>query len=139
MIEYTIIFCLTKGLAYRNGTLVTNFSSRCRTLQITVTREETFHWSCLLQCHIFFYFFLGTCRILCTNILICFCNWNTFAVDYQEDWNCHLVSTLYFCTYSLESKIMRIYASHIHNSQKMLIPKNSNHLAIKINYLCKNI
>ena len=31
-----------------------------------------------------------------------FCNWNRFAVDYQEDWNCHLVSTLYFCTYSLE-------------------------------------
>lgn len=87
-------------------------------------REKTFHWSCFLQCHIFL-FLSGNLSYFVYEYFNLFYKWNTFAVDYQEDWNCHLVSTLYFCTFSLESKIMRIYANHIHNSQKMLILKNS--------------
>lgn len=87
-------------------------------------REKTFHWSCFLQCHIFL-FLSGNLSYFVYEYFNLFYNWNTFAVDYQEYWNCHLVSTLYFCTFSLESKIMRIYANHIHNSQKMLILKNS--------------
>ena len=63
-------------------------------------------------------------RFFCMNILIR----NIFVVDYQEDWNCHLVAKQFFAVRLKQvRKIMRKYASYIYIPQKMLILTNHYH------------
>jgi hypothetical protein len=63
-------------------------------------------------------------RFFCMNILI----QNIFVVDYQEDWNCHLVAKQFFAVRLKQvRKIMRKYASYIYIPQKMLILTNHYH------------
>ncbi len=63
-------------------------------------------------------------RFICMNILIRI----IFVVDYQEDWNCHLVTKQFFAVRLKQvRKIMRKYASYIYIPQKMRILTNHYH------------